>query len=93
MKVLRKFQEKSKRIPKTASTACSQTTNCVYFFGSFSLNEAELQLLYNGEPVRLVPKAFDVLRVLIHHRVVWLQKKDYWKKSGPMRLSKKLISA
>jgi DNA-binding winged helix-turn-helix (wHTH) protein len=68
MKVLRKFQEKSKRIPKTASTASSQTTNCIYFFGSFSLNEAEQQLLCNGEPVRLAPKAFDVLRVLIHNR-------------------------
>jgi DNA-binding winged helix-turn-helix (wHTH) protein len=68
MKVLRKFQGKSKKIPKTASTASSQTTNCIYCFGSFSLNEAEQQLLCNGEPVRLAPKAFDVLRMLIHHR-------------------------
>ena len=69
MKVLRNFQRKSKRIPKTSvSTTSSQTTDCVYYFGSFSLNEAEQQLLRNDEPVRLAPKAFDVLRVLIHHR-------------------------
>jgi len=69
MKVLRNLQGKSKRIPKTsASIASSQTTNCIYYFGSFSLNEAEQRLLCNGEPVRLAPKAFDVLRVLIHNR-------------------------
>jgi len=69
MKVLRNLQGKSKRIPKTsAPIANPQTTNCIYYFGSFSLNEAEQQLLRNGEPVRLAPKAFDVLRVLIHNR-------------------------
>ena len=69
MKILRNLQEKSKRTPKTsASTPGSQTTNFIYLFGSFSLNEAEQQLLRNGEPVRLAPKAFDVLRVLIHNR-------------------------
>ena len=69
MKVLRNLQGKSKRIPKTsASIASPQTTNCIYYFGSFSLNEAEQQLLRNGEAVRLAPKAFDVLRVLIHNR-------------------------
>jgi len=69
MKVLRNLQGKSKRIPKTsASIASPQTTNCIYYFGPFSLNEAEQQVLCNGEPVRLAPKAFDVLRVLIHNR-------------------------
>ena len=69
MKVLRNLQRKSKRIPKTsASTVSTQATNCIYHFGSFSLNEAEQQLLRNGEPVRLAPKAFDVLRVLIQNR-------------------------
>lgn len=69
MKVLRNLQGKSKRIPKTsASIASPPTTNCIYYFGSFSLNEAEQQLLRNGEPVRLAPKAFDVLRVLIHNQ-------------------------
>jgi DNA-binding winged helix-turn-helix (wHTH) protein len=69
MKVLRNLQGKSKRIPKTSvSTASSQTTNCIYYFGPFSLNEVEQQLLRNGEPVRLAPKAFAVLCVLIHNR-------------------------
>lgn len=69
MKVLRNLQGKSKRIPTTsASTVNSQTTNCIYYFGSFSFNGAEQQLLRNGEPVRLAPKAFDVLRVLIHNQ-------------------------
>ena len=69
MKVLRNLQGKSKRIPKaSASIASPQTTNCIYYFGPFSLNEAEQQVLCNGEPVRLAPKAFDVLRVLIHNR-------------------------
>jgi len=66
---LQKFQGKSKRIPKTsASTASSETTNCTYFFGSFSVNDADKQLLHNGEPVRMAPKAFDVLLVLIQNR-------------------------
>ncbi|HEU4833525.1 MAG TPA: winged helix-turn-helix domain-containing protein [Pyrinomonadaceae bacterium] len=69
MKVLRNLQRKSKRIPKTsASTVSAQATNRIYHFGPFSLNEAEQQLLRNGEPVRLVPKAFDVLRVLIQNQ-------------------------
>lgn len=69
MKILRNLQRKSKRIPSTAaSTVSPPTTNCIYYFGSFSLNEAEQQLLRNGEPVRLAPKAFDVLRVLIRSR-------------------------
>ena len=69
MKILRNLQRKSKRIPSTAaSTVSPPTTNCIYYFGSFSLNEAEQQLLRNGELVRLAPKAFDVLRVLIRNR-------------------------
>ena len=69
MKVLRSLQRKSKRIPKTsASTTASQKANHIYRFGSFTLNKAEQQLLRNGEPVRLAPKAFEVLLVLIQNR-------------------------
>lgn len=69
MKVLRNLQRKSKRIRKTsASTASSRTANRIYKFGSFSFNEAEQQLLRNGEPIPLPPKAFDVLLVLIQNR-------------------------
>jgi DNA-binding winged helix-turn-helix (wHTH) protein len=56
VKVLRSPQRKSKRIPKT------------YRFGCFTLDEAEQQLLRNNKPVRLAPKAFDVLLVLIQNR-------------------------
>lgn len=66
MSVIRNPQKKSKENPKTlASTPIS---NRVYYFGSFCLNEAEQQLLRNGEPIRLSPKAFDVLLVLIQNR-------------------------
>jgi DNA-binding winged helix-turn-helix (wHTH) protein len=69
MKVLRSLQRKSKRIPKTsASTAAPQQANHIYRFGSFTLNKAEQQLLRNGEAVRLAPKAFEVLLVLIQNR-------------------------
>ena len=65
MSVIRNLQKKSKRNPKTLA---STTTNCVYHFGSFCLNEAERQLLRNSEPVRLSPKTFDLLLVLIQNR-------------------------
>jgi DNA-binding winged helix-turn-helix (wHTH) protein len=69
MKVLRNVQMKSKGNPKTpTSTASSHAPNRVYYFGSFCLNQAEQQLLRNGEPVKLAPKAFDVLLVLVHNR-------------------------
>ena len=69
MKILRSLQRKSKRIPKTsASTAASQQANHIYRFGSFTLDEAERQLLRDREPVRLAPKAFDLLLVLIQNR-------------------------
>jgi len=76
MKVPRNPQGKSKRIPTiSASTTSFQTANCIYYFGSFSLNEAEQQLLRNGEPVRLAPKAFDLLLVLIQNRGCLVTKK------------------
>lgn len=69
MSVLRKVQKKSKRIPKSAvSTATSLERNHVYYFGSFSLNQVERQLLRDGQPVHLAPKAFDVLLVLIQNK-------------------------
>jgi TolB-like protein len=69
MKILRNLQRKSKRILKTsASIDSSQKRTCIYLFGSFSLNEADKQLLHNGEPVRIAPKVFDVLLLLIQNR-------------------------
>src|SRR5689334_746532 len=51
-----------------ASTPTSHAINRVYNFGPFSVNQTEHQLLRHGEPVRLAPKAFDVLMVLIQHQ-------------------------
>jgi DNA-binding winged helix-turn-helix (wHTH) protein/Tfp pilus assembly protein PilF len=69
MKVPRILQMKSKENPKTlASTTTSPVANHVYYFGSYCLNQTEQQLLRNGEAVRLAPKAFDVLLVLIQNK-------------------------
>jgi len=84
MKVLRSLQRKSKRIPKTsASTATSEKANHIYRFGSFTLNDAEQQLLRNGEPVRLAPKAFEVLLVLIQNRGCLVTKENLLEKVWP----------
>ena len=69
MTVLRKLQKKSKRIRKTAaSNTLSHGPNRVYYFGSFRLDQAERQLSRNGKTVRLAPKTFDVLLVLIQNK-------------------------
>jgi len=69
MKALRNLQKKSKEIPKTfSSTPTTDETKRVYYFGSFCLNEAEQQLRRNGNPIRLAPKAFEVLLVLIQNK-------------------------
>ncbi|HKU73839.1 MAG TPA: winged helix-turn-helix domain-containing protein [Pyrinomonadaceae bacterium] len=84
MKILRSLQTKSKRIPKTSvSTATSQKAKRIYRFGSFTLNEAEQQLLRNGEPVRLAPKAFDVLLVLIQNRGSLVTKEELLEEVWP----------
>jgi DNA-binding winged helix-turn-helix (wHTH) protein len=67
--VLRKRQKKSKRIPKTAvSNTITRGPNRVYYFGSFRLDQEERQLSCNGKTVRLAPKTFDVLLVLIRNK-------------------------
>jgi DNA-binding winged helix-turn-helix (wHTH) protein len=69
MSVLRKLQKKSKEFPKTSlSDELPNGQNPVYNFGSFRLDQAERQLLHNGNPVHLAPKAFDLLLVLIQHK-------------------------
>lgn len=67
MKNIKALNPKTKRtIP--ASTTTSHAINRVYNFGPFSINQTEQLLLRHGEPVRLAPKAFDVLMVLIQNR-------------------------
>ncbi len=69
MTVLRKLQKKSKRIRKTdPSNALTRHDNRIYYFGSFCLDQAERQLSRNGKTVRLPPKTFDVLLVLIQNK-------------------------
>jgi DNA-binding winged helix-turn-helix (wHTH) protein len=69
MRVLRNLQRNSKRNPKdVAPVATPQTAQHVYYFGSFCLNQSEQRLLRNGEPVRLAPKAFEILLVLIENK-------------------------
>jgi DNA-binding winged helix-turn-helix (wHTH) protein len=70
MTVIKNPQKKSKEIPKTSVLlpAPHRSAKDVYYFGSFSLNLAEKQLRRRGEPIRLAPKAFDVLSVLIQNQ-------------------------
>src|SRR5215213_10037883 len=69
MAVLRNLQKKSKKIPKiSVLNTTTSVENHVYYFGSFCLDEAERQLIRNGKPLRLAPKLFDVLLVLIQNK-------------------------
>lgn len=84
MPVLRKLQKKSKRIPKTAlPISMARALNRVYYFGSFCLDQAERQLSRNGKTVRLVPKAFDVLLVLIQNKGCLVTKERLLKEVWP----------
>jgi DNA-binding winged helix-turn-helix (wHTH) protein len=67
MTILKNEQKKSKEIPKTPVLLPVSHIG-VYYFGAFSLNLAEKQLRRRGEPIRLPPKAFDLLLVLIQNQ-------------------------
>jgi DNA-binding winged helix-turn-helix (wHTH) protein len=68
--ILKNQQKKSKEMPKTSVLlpASHRSVNGVYHFGSFSVNLAEKQLQRQGEPIRLAPKTFDLLAVLIQNQ-------------------------
>ena len=84
MKVLTKAQKKSKRNPNDlASTSTPESAEHIYQFGSFYLNPAEQQLLYNGEPIRLTPKVFDLLLVLIQNKGCLVTKERLLKEVWP----------
>lgn len=84
MKVLRNVQKKSKRNPKNlASTTTTHTTDHVYYFGSFCLNPVERRLLRNGESIRLTPKVFDTLLVLIQNKGRLVTKGKFLKEVWP----------
>ena len=55
----------------------------VYEFGPFRLDPTEGLLLRNGTPVPLMPKTFEVLRVLVENRGRLLQKDELMKLVWP----------
>jgi TolB-like protein len=84
MKVLRNVQKKSKGNPKgLVSSGTPSTTGHVYCFGSFCLNQAERLLLRKGKPIRLTPKLFDVLLVLIQNSGHLVTKAKFMKEVWP----------
>jgi TolB-like protein/Tfp pilus assembly protein PilF len=66
MDVLRKSQKTYKKNPKNPSLRqpAGRVSN-VYEFGDFRVNEKERTLLRNGKEVRLTPKVFELLLLLI----------------------------
>lgn len=71
MSVFKNAQKKSKENPMMTPVllpAPRLAANRVYYFGAFCLIPAEKQLLRYGEPIRLAPKAFDLLLVLIQNQ-------------------------
>jgi DNA-binding winged helix-turn-helix (wHTH) protein/tetratricopeptide (TPR) repeat protein len=54
-----------------------------YEFGHFRLNPAEHQLLRHGQTVRLTPKAFETLLVLVEHRTHLVTKEALLKAVWP----------
>ena len=70
MTILKNPQKNSKEMPKTSVLLPTpfRPASGVYYFGLFSLSLAEKQLRRLGEPIRLPPKAFDLLLVLIQNQ-------------------------
>ena len=84
MPVLRNLQKKSKEIPKSAmSNTMARGPNHIYYFGSFCLDPAERQLSRHGKTVRVAPKAFDVLLVLIQNQGCLVTKERLLKEVWP----------
>ena len=59
------------------------TDNCFYEFGPFRLDQIAHQLLRNGEPVPLTPKAFSTLLVLVSRRGRILGKDELMREVWP----------
>jgi TolB-like protein/Flp pilus assembly protein TadD len=56
---------------------------CAYKFGSFSLIPGDKQLLHDGTPVPLAPKAFDTLMVLVRKHGHLVEKAELLKHVWP----------
>ena len=63
-----------------------------FHFDEFALDVGERRLLRGTETVRLSPKAYDVLVVLVRQRGGWSRRTNCWRRVGPSRLSKKAFS-
>src|SRR5436190_9362318 len=64
----------------------------VFHFDEFALDVGERRLLRGTETVRLSPKAYDVLVVLVRQSGGWSRRTNCWRMFGPSRLSKKAFS-
>ena len=54
-----------------------------YEFGSFRLDPLKRRLTRDGEPLRLTPKAFDLLVVLVEERGRTVEKEELFRKVWP----------
>jgi len=61
----------------------SSATAFAYKFGCFSLLPADKQLIYDGKPVSLAPKAFDTLLLLVQNHGHLLEKDAFLKQVWP----------
>jgi len=61
----------------------SSTPPSAYRFGGFSLLPADKQLIYDGKPVPLPPKAFDTLLLLVQNQGHLLEKDAFLKRIWP----------
>jgi DNA-binding winged helix-turn-helix (wHTH) protein/tetratricopeptide (TPR) repeat protein len=55
----------------------------IYSFGDFQLDEGLYELSCRGEPVKLAPKVFDVLRYLVRHRDRVVPKRELLERLWP----------
>ncbi len=71
------------RAPKRFGYKGLRENNHIYEFGRFRLSTSEKQLLRDGVPVSLTPKAFDLLAVLVENRGHLLEKSELLERVWP----------
>jgi TolB-like protein/Flp pilus assembly protein TadD len=70
-------------MPSLPIAGMSSTPPSAYKFGGFSLLTADKQLIYDGKPVPLPPKAFDTLLLLVQNQGHLLEKDAFLKRLWP----------
>jgi Tol biopolymer transport system component/DNA-binding winged helix-turn-helix (wHTH) protein len=63
----KKIQKLSKAYPNQYPASTEEMVSGVYQFGPFSLDPSERMLYKNGVPVKLTPKSFDILLLLVQN--------------------------